>query len=167
MGTFLISRKWGQGSMSRPLGVAFLALALAACQSAPRDRSEYFARMLVGQWEYESGPPDCRGFTSEAYRADGTFTHTSSDCDIVSDGFGRYRYGWYVAREHLCLVHIEAQQSDQVKRPAFYRARFLEMVAEGFVADRCHGKIQKVTPRTITLQEPTGEVVVMQRSRWL
>jgi hypothetical protein len=143
-----------------------LCTALCACASTPRDRSADFARALVGQWEYDHDDPECPGHSYEAYRSNGTYTVTSDGCDLTSDGFGIFRYGWYVAREHLCSVHVEEQYSDTVKRPRLYREKFLAMAKEGFVEARCFEKIVGITPRTITLQKPDGRTVTMKRSAW-
>ncbi len=162
MATVIRSRRY-----LTPVLIAVLCPMLSSCASTPRDRSPDFARALVGQWEYDHNDPECPGHSSEAYRANGTYTSTSSNCDLQSDGFGRFRYGWYVAREHICMVDIEEQESGRVKRPRLYRAQFLSLVKEGFVEDRCFEKIVGMTPRTITLQKPDGRVVTMKRSRWL
>jgi hypothetical protein len=145
---------------------AALAAALASCATTPRDRSADFARALVGQWEYEHDDPECPGHSSEAYRANGTYTATSSNCHLESDSF-HFHYGWYVAREHLCIVNIEEQHSDLVKRPRFYRDRFLALSRNGFVEDRCHEKFQSVSARTITLTDRNGRTTTMKRRRWL
>jgi hypothetical protein len=84
---------------------------------------------------------------------------------MFDDGFDLH-YGWYVARNHVCFVHVEEEFSDEVKRPAFYRERFQEMVESGFVAERCPWFVESVTPRTMTIQVrgESPETLMLQRA---
>jgi hypothetical protein len=133
-----------------PFSILFAAL--AGCASASRDRSNDIARLLVGKWTYDDSDPDCRSIAYQEYSANGTYSETSENCGLVSDGFGHFHFGWYVAENHVCFVNVEEEFSDQVKRPAFYRERFQEMVKSGFVAERCPWFVESVTPRTMTVQ---------------
>jgi len=142
---------------------------IAACQSSPPEDSQYIARALVGQWVYESNDHDCRYVYYEAFRSDGTMTSTSSGCDMTSDGFGIFDYGWYVAEGHVCMVHIEEQHKDEKKRPVFYREKFLERVKLGFVESSCRWRVEKVTPTTISIvpRDPALKPFTMKREHWL
>src|SRR5688572_10477550 len=106
--------------LTRKIGAA-LAICAAGCQSAPPYDNQAIARTLVGQWTYEQNEDGCRHTYLEAYRVDGTLTATAESCDITSDGFGNFRYGWYVAKGHICFVDIREQYEDNVKRPNYYR----------------------------------------------
>ena len=145
------------------------ALGAAACAPVPRDESAAIARVLVGRWQYEYGDPDCRGFAQDGFRSNGTFTTTSSDCNLIDDGFGNYHYGWYVAREHLCYVEVAEEMEDKSrgreKRRALYRARFLAMVKEGFVEDRCGQRVIEARTSRVVLETRSGERITMKRDR--
>jgi hypothetical protein len=143
--------------------------ALSACAHAPPDQSQAIARALVGQWEHQTGDAECPGTSSEAYRANGTYTATSTSCDLTSDGFGIFRYGWYVARQHVCYVGVEEQYKDEVKRPKLYREMYLAAVKEGFVEDRCVLRVLRVTTNAIEMVATGADSkpFTMRRKRWL
>jgi len=143
------------------------AAALAGCATTPRDDSDAMARALVGKWVYERNDDGCASTTYEEYRADGRLTSTIDSCDIISDGFGIFIYGWYIADEHLCLVEIEEQFKDEVKRPKYYREKYLEAVKRGYSDTSCHWRVDKVTARTITMvpRDP-DKPFTMRRRGW-
>jgi len=154
--------------LSRAL-LSLLALCVAGCQNSPADQNASIARTLVGQWVSERGDAECRHTALEAFRADGTMTSTDERCDFISDGFGNFDYGWYVAEGHLCLVDIPEQFSDRVKRPAYYRERFLELVKRGFVEDACFYRVDGWTRNEIRIvpRDPELRPFTMKRKRWL
>jgi hypothetical protein len=146
-----------------------LALYLQGCESAPPFRNEAIARALVGQWVYDRSEPDCQRTSYDAFRTDGTMTSTDESCDIISDGFGIFDYGWYVADGHVCFVDVEEQRTDSVKRPAHYREKFHELVKRGFVEESCIWKVVRMTPATISIvpRNPESPPFTMKRESWL
>ena len=149
------------------LAMAGAAL-LAGCTATPRDDSDAVRRALVGKWVYERNDDGCESTTYTVYRADGRLTSTVESCDWVSDGFGNFDYGWYVANEHLCFVEIEEQFKDKVKRPKYYREKYLEVVKRGYSDDNCYWRVAKITARTITVvpRDPELKPFTMKRGSW-
>ena len=150
------------------LVIAAAGAALAGCTTTPRDDSDAMARALVGEWVYERNDDGCASTTLEEYRADGRYTSTVESCDIVSDGFGIFDYGWYIANEHLCFVEIEEQYKDTVKRPKYYREKYLDAVKRGYTDDHCFWRVGKITARTITMipRDPERKPFTMRRESW-
>jgi hypothetical protein len=148
--------------------LAPLALTLSACSTAPRDDSAYLTRLLVGSWIAEDDDPDCPGRALYKFRSDGKYTVTHESCDIVSDGFGIFRYGWYISKNHLCFVHLDESASAQVQRPRHFRARYLDRVRLGFVEEQCQWRVEQVTARAVRLVPPQSELrpSLLQRARW-
>ena len=136
-----------------------LALACAGCETTPRDDSDAIARTLVGMWEYDFGGEQCPGNALLGLRADGKLTSTFGDCEMDSDGFGRYVYGWYVVNETVCFFELEEEFDDLAKgesRPKLYRRLYLEKVREAFVAERCGWKVVRFSRKEIVI-DPEGE----------
>lgn len=148
--------------------VIALAVSLAACATTPRDDSAYLTRILVGSWVEEDDDPECPSTALYKFRDDGKYTVTHESCDLISDGFGRFHFGWYIAKNHLCLVDVEEEFADEVKRPGLYRERFREQLRRGFVEEHCSTRIEDVTARTVRLvpRSPDARPTLMRRQRW-
>jgi hypothetical protein len=132
----------------------------AGCQVAPHDDSTAIARRLVGMWEYDYGGEQCPGNAILGLRANGTLTSTFGDCEMDSDGFGRYVYGWYVVDDRVCFIELDEEFDDLAKgaspRPALYRRLYEALVREGFVEGRCDWKVLRSSGKEIVI-DPDGE----------
>jgi hypothetical protein len=55
-----------------------------------------------------------------------------------------------------------------VKRPKYYREKYLEAVKRGYSDDYCGWRVSKVTARTITLvpRDPERKPFTMRRESW-
>jgi hypothetical protein len=145
---------------------------LVSCTTMPQDRSASISRALVGQWEWErpSLIGDCSYLENIAFRANGTLTSTSESCDFADDGFGLFSYGWYVANETICFTEDSRQYEDEIKRNAEYKLHFMSQVKEGYVAERCHWKVKRITTKSIDIEidsTDNQENFTMFRRRWL
>lgn len=146
-------------------------IVISSCTLAPRDNSRTISRMLVGQWEWEEGPEDCRALVNMAFRGNGTYTRTSESCGLADDGFGMFDYGWYVASGHVCFVSIEEQWEDEKPRRKLYGQIFNEALKAGYSKEKCPWRIEKASYNKITVveeyegYEPT--TFTMERKRWL
>jgi hypothetical protein len=144
---------------------------LIGCASTPYDNSRSIFRKIVGQWEWEEGPNDCKNLVNMAFRSNGTYTQTSESCDFADDGFGNFYYGWYVANNHICFAEVEEQFDDEKRRLDLYKNRYKTVLAEGYVKDRCPWKIERIEKNKIFIVEQldSGETnsFFMVRQRWL
>ena len=153
----------------KSLAALLALLSSSACQTTLPDDSDAIARALVGLWQYDYGEEDCPGNAIMGFRADGKVTSTSGDCQLDSDGFGEYTYGWYVADGAICTFEIEEEFADRAagrSRPKLYRRLYLAKVKEGFVGERCDWKVLKFSRREIVF-DPGGErpLITMKRYR--
>jgi hypothetical protein len=148
-----------------------LLLLLSGCTTTTKDNSKRLEKYFVGEWEWEQGRADCKEYVSMAFRGNGTHTRTSSSCDIEDDGFGIFTYGWFVANNHLCFVHIEEQYKDEKPRKDLYKKLFLEQVDKGFNKAICYWKIEQIERNRITItyiiDENNPVEFTMIRKRWL
>lgn len=135
-------------------------------KSHASENAQKISRILVGEWEWETNNNGCYSLESMAFRSNGTLTSTSESCDMYSDGFGLFSYGWYVANEYICFTHDERQFHDEKPRRAEYRKVFLARVKEGYVDERCSWKIKRYSKKEIEI-EVDGKSFKMIRHRWL
>ncbi len=135
-------------------------------RSHASENAQVISRILVGEWEWETNNNGCHSFENMAFRGDGTLTSTSESCDMASDGFGLFSYGWYVANEYICFTDDERQHHDEKPRKSEYRKLFLAQVKEGYVKERCNWKVKRYSKKTIEI-EVNNESFTMVRSGWL
>lgn len=147
---------------------ALMSLACVACETTRGHDDADLQRQMVGQWQYDRDEDGCAMHAYVAYRGDGTLTATYESCDMISDGFGRFTYGWYVADGHLCFVEIEEQYKDQVKRPKQYRKAFIEKAKRGFVEEDCPWRVGRMTAKTMEIlpRHPESKPFKMRRENW-
>jgi len=136
------------------------------CESSASDSSQKISRILVGEWEWETNYNNCHSLENMAFRSNGTLTSTSESCEIDSDGFGLFSYGWYVANDHICFTHDERQYHDENPRKSEYKKLFLEQLKEGYVQERCNWKVKRYSKKEIEI-EVQNKSFTMVRHRWL
>ncbi|PUA26590.1 MAG: hypothetical protein B0W54_22865 [Cellvibrio sp. 79] len=94
---------------------------------------------LVGEWDYSTGPENCRENGFIGFKQSGKYTRSSENCQIADDSFGNYYYGWYVAEGFICFVRTK-EHLEQIK--------YL-----GFVRDYCTWKVVEYSPTKFLIHE--------------
>lgn len=123
---------------------------LASCANVSPERSQSASRVLVGEWRWMQGPDDCPISMTIAFRSDGTYSRSSESCDLASDSF-TFDYGWYVAKSHLCFVHVPDEEGGKRTPRGTQRRRFLSMFKEGYVAERCEWRLKNISKDAIEI----------------
>ena len=135
-------------------------------ESIASDSAKEISRILVGEWEWETNNNNCHSLHNMAFRSNGTLTSTSESCEMASDGFGLFTYGWYVANDYICFTNDERQYHNNKPRKAEDKKLFLAQVKEGYVEERCTWKVKSYSKKEIEI-EVLKESFTMVRNRWL
>ena len=101
--------------------VLILIIGLQGCEGnlLLKDDHSNLSRTLLGHWQYEDGPNECRNHVSISFRKNGTYSRSAVNCSIATDSFGEYFYGWYVVDNYICF----ASNKDELKSKTHLQER--------------------------------------------
>jgi hypothetical protein len=151
--------------MKKTYNLFYLSLIFVlSCSVQPVDHSRAHAWRLLGAWEWEKGPAECREDGYIEFRPNGTYTLTSSSCHLEDDGFGHFHYGWYIAEQYICFVYDEREYEDEKQEESGSRKYFLEREKEGFQADRCPWRILSFSRNSFQIKSGE-EVFALKKTR--